>query len=139
MYRLIGDRLFAQLNEAEYADLYSSERKPGISPILLAFVSVFQFMEKPADRQAVRALQMRLNWKDALHLPLGQDKLTNGISPADFQFDANNNTVPCPTGSVAHTPAWSQTRCVFIFPSPFVPLVSYVRGVAPANAGEPSG
>ena len=70
VYRLIGDRLFAQLNEAEYADLYSSEGKPGISPILLAFVSVFQFMEKLADRQAVRALQMRLDWKYALHLPL---------------------------------------------------------------------
>jgi transposase len=70
VYRLIGDRLFAQLNEAEYADLYSSEGKPGISPILLAFVSVFQFMEKLADRQAVRALQMRLDWKYALHLPM---------------------------------------------------------------------
>jgi transposase len=70
VYRLIGDRLFAQLNEAEYADLYSTEGKPGISPILLAFVTVFQFMEKLADRQAVRALQMRLDWKYALHLPL---------------------------------------------------------------------
>ena len=70
VYRLIGDRLFAQLNEAEYADLYSNEGKPGISPILLAFVTVFQFMEKLADRQAIRALRMRLDWKYALHLPL---------------------------------------------------------------------
>lgn len=70
VYRLIGDRLFAQLNEAEYADLYSSEGKPGISPIVLAFVSVFQFMEKLADRQAVQALRMRLDWKYALHLSL---------------------------------------------------------------------
>jgi transposase len=70
VYRIIGDRLFAQLKEAEYADLYSSEGKPGISPIILAFVTVFQFMEKLADRQAIRALQMRLDWKYALHLPL---------------------------------------------------------------------
>jgi transposase len=70
VYWLIGDRLFAQVNEAEYADLYSIEGKPGISPILLAFVTVFQYMEKLADRQAIRALQMRLDWKYALHLPL---------------------------------------------------------------------
>lgn len=70
VYRLIGDRLFAQLNEAEYADLYSIEGKPGISPILLALVTVFQFMEKLADRQAIRELRMRLDWKYALHLPL---------------------------------------------------------------------
>lgn len=72
-YRLIGDQLFEKLNEEEYADLYSVEGKPAISPILLAFVSVFQFMEKLADRQAVKALQMRLDWKYALHLPLEYD------------------------------------------------------------------
>lgn len=70
VYRLIGDRLFVQLKEAEYADLYSIEGKPGISPILLAFITVFQFMEKLADRQAIRAFRMRLDWKYALHLPL---------------------------------------------------------------------
>ena len=70
VYRLIGDRLFAQMKEADYADLYSAEGKPGISPIVLAFVTVFQYMEKLADRQAIRALRIRLDWKYALHLPL---------------------------------------------------------------------
>jgi len=70
VYRLIGDRLFEELNEEEYADLYSIEGKPGISPVILAFVTVFQFMEKLADRQAVNSLRMRLDWKYALHLPL---------------------------------------------------------------------
>jgi len=69
-FRLIGDRLFEKLNEAEFADLYSSEGKPGISPVILAFVSVFEFMERLADRQAAQALRMRLDWKYALHLPL---------------------------------------------------------------------
>ena len=77
-YRLIGEQLFEKLNEEEFADLYSSEGKPGISPVILAFVSVFQFMERLADRQAVQALRMRLDCevtatfsrKYALHLPL---------------------------------------------------------------------
>jgi transposase len=69
-YRLIGDHLFEKWEEEEFADLYSSEGKPGYSPVILAFVSVFQFMEKLADRQAAQALRMRLDWKYALHLSL---------------------------------------------------------------------
>lgn len=69
-YRLIGDQLFGKWEEEEFADLYSHEGKPGYSPVILAFVSVFQFMERLADRQAAQALRMRLDWKYALHLPL---------------------------------------------------------------------
>src|SRR5215211_2783609 len=69
-YRLIGDRIFEKWKEEEFADLYSSEGKPGYSPMILAFVSVFQFMERLADRQAAQAVRMRLDWKYALHLPL---------------------------------------------------------------------
>jgi transposase len=69
-YRLIGEQLFEQWNEEEFADLYSREGKPGLSPVILAFVSVFQFMERLADRQAAQAVRMRLDWKYALHLPL---------------------------------------------------------------------
>jgi transposase len=72
-YRLIGDELFAKLNEEEYADLYSVEGRLGISPVVLAFVSVFQFMEKLPDRQAAELLRMRLVWKYALHLPWEYD------------------------------------------------------------------
>ena len=69
-YRLIGDRLFEKWREEEFADLYSREGRPGYSPVILAFVSIFQFMERLADRQAAQALRMRLDWKYALHLPL---------------------------------------------------------------------
>ena len=69
-YRLMGDQLFEKWKEEEFADLYSSEGKPGYSPVILALVSVFQFMERLADRQAAQALRMRLDWKYALHLSL---------------------------------------------------------------------
>ena len=32
-YRLIGDQLFGKWREEEFADLYSSEGKPGYSPV----------------------------------------------------------------------------------------------------------
>ena len=69
-YRLIGDRLFDEYSEYDYADLYSAEGKPGISPVILAFVTVFQFMERLPDRQAAEAMRVRIDWKYALHLPL---------------------------------------------------------------------
>jgi len=69
-YRLIGDKLFAKLNEQEFIDLYPSNGQPGLSPVILAFVTVFQFIEKLPDRQAAESLRMRMDWKYALHLPL---------------------------------------------------------------------
>ena len=69
-YRLIVDNLFGKLNEADFADLYPAEGQPGLSPVILAFVTVFQFMENLPERQAVESLQMQLDWKHALRLPL---------------------------------------------------------------------
>jgi hypothetical protein len=38
-YRLIGELLFEKFSERDYADLYSPEGKPAISPVILAFVT----------------------------------------------------------------------------------------------------
>jgi hypothetical protein len=51
-YRLTGDPLFEKLNETDFADLYPAEGQPGWSPVILAFATAFQFMEKLPDRQA---------------------------------------------------------------------------------------
>jgi len=69
-YKLIGDQLFEQYADADFADLYATAGKPAISPVLLAFVTVFQFLEKLSDRQAAEAMRVRLDWKYALRLPL---------------------------------------------------------------------
>ncbi len=69
-YRLVGDTLFAQFHDADFADLYHPEGKPGLSPVLLTFVTIFQHLEKLPDRAAVTALVTRLDWKYALHRPL---------------------------------------------------------------------
>lgn len=69
-FRLVGDKLYEQYNEADYVDLYHPEGKPGHSPVDLSFVTVFQHMEKLSDRQAAEAVRTRLDWKYALHLPV---------------------------------------------------------------------
>lgn len=69
-YRLIGEQLYEQYDEAEFADLYHAEGKPALSPILLGFVAAFQYLERLSDREAAVAVRVRLDWKYALHLPL---------------------------------------------------------------------
>lgn len=69
-YRLVGDKLYEQYDEADYVDLYHPEGKPGLSPVDLALVTAFQHMENLSDRQAAEAVRVRLDWKYALHLPL---------------------------------------------------------------------
>jgi transposase len=70
VYRLVGDVLYAKYDDADYVDLYHAEGKPALSPVLLAFVTVFQFLERLSDRAAAEAVRVRLDWKYALHLPL---------------------------------------------------------------------
>jgi transposase len=69
-YRLIGDRLYAQYDNAAFADLYHAEGKPALPPVDLLFVLALQALENLGDRAAADAVRLRLDWKYALHLPL---------------------------------------------------------------------
>ncbi len=72
LYRQIGDR-FAELTptEAVFEPVYSYKGRGAISPLLLALVTVLQMMEKVPDRVAADFVVFRMDWKYALHLPLG--------------------------------------------------------------------
>ena len=47
------------------------ERRPGIEPVVLLGVLIFQFLERVPDRQAAELVKYHLGWKLALHLRLG--------------------------------------------------------------------
>ena len=51
VYKLVGDELFNQFTEADFADLCAAEGKPGYSPVILGFVIIFQYLEKYSVRQ----------------------------------------------------------------------------------------
>jgi transposase len=72
-YKLIGDTLYEQYHDEEFVDLYHKEGQPGLSPVLLAFVTVFQTLENLPDRKAAEAVECNLKWKYALHLPFDAD------------------------------------------------------------------
>ncbi len=72
IYRQIGDR-FDELMPSEdiFGPMYSHKGMPAVSPLLLALVTILQAMERLPDRVAARHVVTRLDWKYALHLPLG--------------------------------------------------------------------
>ncbi len=69
-YRVIGDQLADVVRDEDFADLYEPIGREAIPPAVLALVTLFQFLENVPDREAARAVAVRLDWKYALHLPL---------------------------------------------------------------------
>src|SRR5499425_3056852 len=53
-----------------FADLYAHDGQPGVAPWRLALVTVMQFRETLADRQAAEAVRARIDWKYLLGLEL---------------------------------------------------------------------
>jgi transposase len=70
VYRFVGDVLFEQFRDEDFADLYPPDGQPALSPVLLSFVLIFQALENLSDRAAAFAVTFNVAWKYALHLPL---------------------------------------------------------------------
>jgi len=63
--------LFTDLyTDAMFTALYPTRGQPAAAPWRLALVTVMQFAEGLADRQAADAVRSRIDWKYALSLPL---------------------------------------------------------------------
>jgi transposase len=69
-YLTLRDELGTLFQDADFADLYSHEGQPGLSPWRLALVTMLQFRETLPDRQAAEAVRARIDWKYLLGLEL---------------------------------------------------------------------
>jgi transposase len=56
--------------DEDFAPLFPSCGQPGLSPWRLALVTLMQFRENLADRQAAEAVRARIDWKYLLGLEL---------------------------------------------------------------------
>ena len=75
-YKLFATKVWPLLAgcREELAQCYEPENgRPGIEPVVLLGVLIFQFMERVPDRQAVEMIKYHLGWKLALNLKLGAD------------------------------------------------------------------
>jgi transposase len=70
VYRLVGNEIDQIISDEDFLDMYAGEGRPAVNPVVLALVSIFQFLEKLPDRAAAEAVVMRLDWKYALRQEL---------------------------------------------------------------------
>jgi hypothetical protein len=66
VYRLIGNEIDQIISHGDSVDRYATEGRPAVNPVVLALVSILQFLEKLPDRAAAEAVAMRLDGKYAL-------------------------------------------------------------------------
>jgi hypothetical protein len=73
-YKLFARKVWPLLatKREELAQCYEPENgRPGIEPVVLLGVLIFQFLERVPDRQAAELVKYHLGWKLALNLKLG--------------------------------------------------------------------
>jgi len=70
VYRLVAGCVDEFLSDEQFIKLYANEGRPGINPVILSLVTVFQYLEKLPDRAAAEMAVMRMDWKYALRQPL---------------------------------------------------------------------
>jgi transposase len=69
-YLRLRDELGTVFRDNDFADLYPRRGQPALPPWRLALVTVLQFRENLADRQAADAVRARIDWKYLLGLEL---------------------------------------------------------------------
>ncbi|MDP9842064.1 transposase [Streptosporangium lutulentum] len=117
----VRDELGLLFDDEEFAELFPVRGGPGLSPGMLALVSVLQFAEGLSDRQAADAVRGRIDWKygPALELTdpgfnfsvlsefpdrlirggIGQVRAQAGVAREDFTVDWDGHRVTCPPRS----------------------------------------
>src|SRR5882672_12553824 len=69
-YLTLRDALGTIFQDEDFAALFPMGGQPGLPPWRLAFVTIMQFRENLADRQAAEAVRARIDWKYLLSLEL---------------------------------------------------------------------
>jgi hypothetical protein len=73
-YQLFAKKVWPVLARCreQLAECYTCDNgRPGVEPVVLLGVLIFQFLERVPDRQAVEMVKYHLGWKLALNLKLG--------------------------------------------------------------------
>src|SRR3989475_6232648 len=69
-YLTFRDALGTIFQDEDFATLFPAWGQPGLPPWRLALVTIMQFRENLADRQAAEAVRARIDWKYLLSLEL---------------------------------------------------------------------
>src|ERR687888_498889 len=69
-YLLLRDTFGTIFRDDDFATCFPLDGPPGLSPWRLALITIMQFRENLADRQAAEAVRARIDWKYLLSLEL---------------------------------------------------------------------
>src|SRR5262249_60697258 len=69
-YLTLRDALGTIFQDEDFTALFPARGQPALSPWRLALVTIMQFRENLADRQAAEAVRARIDWKDMLSVGL---------------------------------------------------------------------
>jgi transposase len=69
-YLTLRDALGSIFQDEDFAAVFPMNGQPGLPPWRLALVTIMQFRENLADRQAAEAVRARIDWKYLLGLAL---------------------------------------------------------------------
>src|ERR671930_150323 len=69
-YLTLRDQLGTIFQDGDFATLFPAWGYPGLPPWRLALITIMQFRENLADRQAAEAVRARIDWKYLLSLEL---------------------------------------------------------------------
>jgi transposase len=69
-YLTLRDAFGPVFQDDDFAPLFPTCGQPGIPPWCLALVTIMQFRENVADRQAAETVRARIDWKYLLNLEL---------------------------------------------------------------------
>src|SRR5229473_2865682 len=69
-YVLLRDTLGTIFRDDDFAPCFPLDGQPGLPPWRLALITIMQFRENLADRQAAEAVRARIDWKYLLSLEL---------------------------------------------------------------------
>ncbi len=70
VYCKLRDQLGTVFTDEDFAALFPKAGQPGLPPWRLALITILQFRENLADRQAAEAVRSRIDWKYLLGLEL---------------------------------------------------------------------
>ena len=68
--KICQEVIFPKIKDTDFEDMYKEGGRPPVSPRVLMCVTILQFLERLPDRQTIRNLIYRLDWKVALELEL---------------------------------------------------------------------
>lgn len=68
--KVFDEVIASRIRDTDFEEMYKEGGRPPVSPRLLAILTLLQVMEKLPDRQAMRNLTNRIDWKYILDLPL---------------------------------------------------------------------